>query len=473
MKTLREKRSYRAFWVVSALAVGLVMVMPGRYLFFLHGLPRLQFACPLLIAVAAVAWLWCAVTGRISRDWFAAAKRCWPVVALTLFDLAFLVFAYLTRKANPLVETLPPGRWWANYFLLTLSMPAALLLGVVNRKAGNRKIGIALLVILGVAFVVAAAEYLHLSGHHNIIGGWLLNLNTKTGHLYPVWQWAPPEAVRAQGLNSNPNCFAFVAAIGACWAVASRGMRSLRMSVLLLSIGCILISGTRSVLFSLLCVGAVFVIIQLRAHTFGSWLRTHRSLLLITVGGILILAATFAVTGGGVFPSVSRSVDTVTTLATESEAKTSDNTQASSDITSGRTVRWKNALISIIHHPLGTGQPYPLTTRQAHAHNDILNRLMTGGPLSALLYCAVLFWFLFCLATPEAPRFGVYIGIFMLVTGLIDSLFVNYPFVQPVLFIAGVLASKDWLTGKIAFTRKGRREQLALGRPIQKGDDHG
>jgi len=339
-------------------------------------------------------------------------------------------------------------------------MPAALFLGIINRSAGNRRIGIALLIILGVDFVVATAEYLQLSGYHNVIGQWLLNFNTKTGRLYPLWQWVPPEPVRAQGLNSNPNCFAFIAAIGACWAIAARGMRSLRMSVFLLSIGCILISGTRSVLFSLLCVGVVFVIIQIRAHTFRSWIRTHRSLLLITIGGILLLFAAFAVAGGGVFPGVSRSVDTVTTLATESEATTS-SAQASADVTSGRIVRWKHALTSIIHHPLGTGQPYPLTTKQAHAHNDILNRLMTGGPLSALLYCAVLFWFLFCLATPEAPRFGLYIGVFMLVTGLIDSLFVNYPFIQPVLFIAGVLASKEWLMGKVAFTRGGRREQRA------------
>ncbi|MCL2654564.1 MAG: O-antigen ligase family protein [Coriobacteriia bacterium] len=444
------------FWAASVLVVALIMIVPTRYFYFLHGIPRLQFACPFLVIVAVAAWIWCALSGRISRSWLAVGKRCWPVIALTAFDLAFLAFAYVTRTINPLVAYLPPAWWWGNAFFLAATPVAAFFLGLANRRAGNRRLGIALLVVLAISFVVAAAEYLHLSGYHNPIGYWLLRVNAATNPLYAVWKWTPIEPIRAQGLNSNPNCFAFTAAIGACWALAARGLKGLRVAVFLLSLASVLLAGSRSVILALACVAVASVVVQLRARGLRGWFKAQGKVLAAVLAGCLAFILAFSLIGGGTFQSVSRSLKTVTTLAADTGSDTVD-AQDLSSISSGRSSRWGAALSSIAHHPFGTGQPYLLTARQTHPHNDFLNRWVTGGPLAVFVYGALLFWFLFCLLTPDAPRFGVYIGIFMLIVGLFDCLFARYPFVAPVLFIAGVLASREWTSGKLAFTRWGRR----------------
>ena len=462
-----SKKKQVIWWIISLFTLALVMLVPQRYLYFLHGVPRILFACPFLVAVALAAWIWCSCTGRISRDWLSLWKRCWPLIALTAFDVAFLIFAYLTSKTNPLVTFLPPGRWWANYLFVILAAPAAFFLGYTNRTMGSKRFGIALLVILGFAFIIAAAEYLNLSGYQNPIGQWLLYFNKETRHLYGVWKWLPPGPVRAQGLATGPLFFAFPAAIGMCWALSVRGIKGIRIAILLIGLVSIMLSGSRAALLGIVLILMLSVALQIKKQTFRAWFRAHRKILIGMGAGLIALVIVFSLVGKGTFQSLDRSVETVTVAVNDTKTEVTgkaetDSSQEASDITSGRIALWRTVVSLIIKHPLGTGQPVYSMLKRAYAHNDLLDRMVTGGPISVLIYCSVLFWFLFALKTPRAPYFGLYAGLLILIVGMFEGLFSHVACLPPVWFISGMLVSKEWLTGKVAFTRKGRKKQRTI-----------
>jgi O-antigen ligase len=114
---------------------------------------------------------------------------------------------------------------------------------------------------------------------------------------------------------------------------------------------------------------------------------------------------------------------------------------------SGREVQWSQAIALIRAHPLGSGHPFGAWYTAQHAHNDILERLVWGGPLMMLAYLAALTWIIAFVRTPAAPRLGLLLGVMMLVAGLTDMATL-WGFVgAPALFLLGALIDRDWADG--------------------------
>jgi O-antigen ligase len=232
-------------------------------------------------------------------------------------------------------------------------------------------------------------------------------------------------------------------------------MKGIRITLAALAFTMALLCGSREILVAFVVVAAIAVGLQIKHSTFRVWLRgPGKTVISLLIVGILAATLFVSVGGGGTAKRLVETVSTATEGSTESTASSSTPARSeASELTTGRTDLWIYSLRTIKKHPFGTGQPFKAIKKRNHAHNDILNRLVTGGPLSLFCYLALIFWLLFCVTTPAAERFGFNVGIVTFVVGLLDGVIVIAAWVPLAFFILGMLVSPEWLYGKVPFLR--------------------
>ena len=441
--------------VLSLVVMGFVILMPTRFLpWFTAGFP-IRFAPALLIVFSLAATLALLLSGGAPNGATMKARivRSWPVIAMTVIDLAFLAHAFLGRGQPDLVATMRL-RYWLFVGMSMLTLPASYYAGLLCRSLGDRRLGVFLAVVTGISFAVGLAEYLQLLGYRNLIAEWLAELNRIHATGLSMWKIQPGEPLRAQGLETYPALYAFPALITVSWALASKSSRRLRVSVLLFSLGIIALSGSRTVLVAALLIVTLWAASRVRELGLRVWLRRYgAALLLVLVVAViampLVLSAPADMQG-----VVGRMADSVEDLE-EAAGPDTTVTDVLGGVTNERTMVWENAFREIREHPLGTGFPYRFSVTAApHAHSDLLERLVWGGPLMLGGFLVLLFWLMFCIETPSAPVFGVLAGVAILVTAMGEIVTMEWSLPAIALFIAGALAGERWLDGHGPFVSR-------------------
>ncbi|MDR1774992.1 MAG: O-antigen ligase family protein [Actinomycetes bacterium] len=458
-----KQRKETILWLVSCVLVSVATLFAGRYLYFLHGLPRLYFATPLLVcsAVLLYAFLF-RRRGFTLRD---ELRSSWPLLLLALMDAGYLIIAYCLARVLHW-ENLPSPRWWLNILFAVLASYAAFLLGRVN--IGRRRALIAnfLAVFLAISLLFGAFQYLQYAGYSNPVAGAIHVLNVGTAKLYGMWEWNASEVgIRVAGINTDPVAFMFPAMVGVAWVFGVSDVRWRRILIGILSLGIIFLSGSRGALIVTGVMSIVYLVRRVaqsrKKESVGQsdrrkWVWFGLGLLLV----ILVAVIVFWVFGSNglvlrlrsIADDVSRNGVTLTTIDTA---------------LSGRLTVWRLAFQSIAQHPFGTWHPlgnlsgttlFGSDITYWHAHNDLLQRWVIGGPLLSAVLVLMFVWMYIRWKQdrlhPVATDFGLYFFLVVVLSGLTESVFFDKAFLVLGFFVLGILTQSPCAAGAVDEDRR-------------------
>jgi len=454
--------------VLGFLALAIIMVVPERHLFFIGGLPRLNFAPAFIVIVAAITLLCSYFFPRIQispngEDTRRFVQKHLPLLAFCVFNIIFVIIAY-TRATyfNPDAATIHP-RFWASLLFLQLAMLCAFYLGRKLAWTGTQILGIVLVTVMGLMLTLQTGEFFHLHGLDNPIGYWVRSFNLEEFWPNSPWIWQYPETVRAMGLGRVPSHYAFTSLVVLCWALSSKGMRGLRMAGLIFAVLSIYLAGVRTAFIALLVIAIVYLIYLAKQQGFFGWIRRNAiqlfsvtAILLALLGGIYLLTGTQHFNRGiptstDISAVMAPPVSALPTQTTQMQAIEAEDTPQDyceenglSDMlwvfTSGRTEVWGEAIELIKENPLGTWQmPASVLKQASHAHNDVLERLLGAGPISLMLYIWLIWWMAFKVRAPQAPAFPLLFATAIVSFGLLDVTFAQIVFTPVGFLILGYL----------------------------------
>ncbi|MCL2525476.1 MAG: O-antigen ligase family protein [Coriobacteriia bacterium] len=447
--------------MLSFVSIVVLMVIPQRHLFFLSGAPRLFFAAPLVVFIAGLLVAYAIKERELFRQVTKLFRTNIPLIAFLSFNILFVVVSYIVINGLTVADvSIGLQRWWINFFLTQLSVLCAWYIGTRISVLGNKKLGIALVVALGGMLTLALGEYFHLGGFHNPIGAWIGRVNDISLTLHSVYIWNEAEPVRAQGLAHYPSLYAFTALIAFCWALASKKLVLLRSAVVVMSVFLCFLTGTRTAFFAFALVLMAFIILLAKRGELVSWFKINYKTFLIVNALIVVLIG-----GVGVFvqsnnvvrniPSSSESIPEESVTSYVEQPKSDYEVQLDQltsyekrvflfvdEFTSGRGDLWFQALERIASEPLGSWQPSGfLLDGNGHAHNEVLNRWITGGPVAVALYLWFLVWLLWKPRSKMAPFFPKLLAIALLSFGLFEVVFDQAVFAPIALFVLGYVTT--------------------------------
>jgi len=376
---------FKALMVVGVVVTG-VATVAATSVYLMFGAHYALMAVVLTGAATLVA-MWFAGPTVVSR----CLRRLAPVGVFAL--VALVVAAIISTR-------MPSGI--AGFWRVSLAPACWFSSAVLGYFAGRFKAA-PLAAAAGSVGTAALVGFIALSE----VGG----LTTPWGRLYVAWStsvgaWSPGtgESFRAVGLDVDPNTFGLVGTVALVAAVCIGGPLWLRASVAAASGAVIVLSGSRTaVVAAVLAVGVVAI---------GAWLRRHvvtgdhtRPLVIAVAGAVLGAVVTVALIGaaGQGVSAVERLGTTATGLAGSGVG--AESPAAIENATGGRTEIWARAWRLYLEHPLGVFvQPETLLGRSIH--NEYLDRLVTGGPLSLLALLGLLGWLAIAIRPPAAPMIG-------------------------------------------------------------------
>jgi hypothetical protein len=379
---------------------------------------------------------------RSTIDWKAEFKSAWPLIVLIICDIAYYLIVFLFVRDTGLDKLAHP-RWWINIIITVCSLFAAYVLGRLNRGRSNSAIASFLIVLIGISFIFGFLQYVHYLGWSNPVALWLEQFNAHTKTLYGVWEWTPFETgVRVSGLNTNPVSFVFPALIGLAWVCSVDALYWQRIGITFFSLGIILLSGSRSALVVAVILGAVFFLRSIYPHKKRNTDKKKLSLLIVSVIFCLSVLVAVFFPGNNLIMRIRKAGTSVATQGVSSSNLDS--------LSSGRITAWHLALQTIKHHPLGTWRPLGNITGTMsggvqvnywHAHNDLINRYLSGGPLLFIPLVIFLFWLFRFRERADMRSFGLYFLLVVGLFGVFDTVFFDKPHAVLGLFLLGVGAS--------------------------------
>jgi len=426
------------------------------------GMPRLSFAAPLLAVVAALMFLGCKHLLRSEESWQSVLRENAPLLVFCLFNIAFVVIAYIHTGNGISLDNPNLLRWGFNFFLAQVAVLAAWYIGRKSAGMGNKALGYVLVFTLTVMLGMLVAEFLHLSGLANYIGILIAEINDISIRVHSLYIWHYPEPVRAQGLAQYPSFYAFSALAAFCWAISSKKMLFLRSSVVFLSVSICFLTGTRTAYLAFILAALVFAVILIRRKELIDWFRQHYLkiavllfALIVFLGGLSMLAESSNVlrnipraeASGAVSPVVGSTgllegpYEQLHTA--EDDLSRLELSYLLNEISSGRGEVWSEAFGVIMDNPLGTWEASGIVLQNAHAHNELLNRWVTAGPLSVGLYLWFIFWLMFSARAVVAPRFPLMLAVALITFGLFEVVFDQAIFAPAAMYILGFVTAKS------------------------------
>lgn len=400
----------------------------------------MRCAGPLLITCTLCAYMYSTYFEQAQFQWRTWFKQYYPIVLFVVCNLIFVAVGLFFRHGDGLRSL--GWLWWVNYIFVLCMIPAALVLGRLNWRVSDSTIGIFLLALSTVSFSFGLFEYLGFLGWSNPVGAFLAHLNEITARVYSVWQKTPIEPPRAQGLETYPALFGYMGAVVGCWALSSKTRLALRVSVGTLGLGIVVLSGARAVFLAGISLLCVVLIVRIVDQGFAVWFKRNGVAFIagfLLVGGLFAAAIIVPASSFGPFARTADSVKTLSSAVGDEDFSRS----ALKTISNGRDTLWRKALSQIKHHPFGTGHPFAVVTKGPHAHNDLLNLWVWGGPILAATYIFMIAWIMFFLPTPQLPHFGLYVGTLALTMGLTEVVFAQHALMIVPLFIMAVFGSKQ------------------------------
>jgi hypothetical protein len=236
------------------------------------------------------------------------------------------------------------------------------------------------------------------------VGTWLARFDSYAVGITGGLQF---DRLRAEGLDVNPNNFAFLGLMACIWALFGMRKGALRTTAITASLLVIVLGQARTIILALLAVGLVALVDLIRR-------RTTVAEIARIVGMVAIIVAIVVISAAALFGRTSL----VTYVGRVSSAAAVASKGSSADPSlRGRIRVWKRALPLIAKQPQGYYSAAGLKLGGA-LDNESLWRLIIGGWLYFFVFVGLLVWLVFALRPPPSPLIGTAYAAVLAITGL-------------------------------------------------------
>ena len=403
MQALLKPRNQLIVGIIIALSVVASALLTNRTLIALAlgsattgdvgaGFARLRWGY-LVPFVAGVICL--VVDPRVLRR-IRASRWWWVPMAVIASDAAVALITGVVRQS-----------WLVGASTILPSMAAfgALCAGATLMSWDRRLIDWA---VGATAFICALAgieQMLRRSNHVvPLLGGWLERFDA---YAVSITGGAQFDLLRAEGLDVNPNNFAFLGLMACVWALFGMRKGALRNTTLVASLLVIVLGQARTVFLAVVAVGIIALVDLVRTRTTAAELARIAAIVVVAVAIVGISAAAlFGRTSLMIY------LDRVTSGASiASQGTTADASFR------GRIRVWKRALPLAAKRPQGYYSVAGLKLGGS-LDNESLWRLIIGGWLYFVAYLGLLAWLVFALRPPPSPLIGTAYAAVLVIVGL-------------------------------------------------------
>ncbi|MBK5211297.1 MAG: O-antigen ligase family protein [Coriobacteriia bacterium] len=431
------------FLVCTFICMAFITLMPNRDLFFIHNVWHIKVSIFVVDILAGGAFIYYRYRRRNMSDvsFKSLIMQSWPIFFFAAVNIGYLFWAYFHASAAPFGRV-GNSKYWGNYLITLVALPASFTLGYLNRKNGEKYVPLFLFIVTAVSLAAGLFQAAAAMGYPNMVADGIRAMNKLTSSAIGVWNPGPSEPFRATGLETYPGYYAFPMIFIVAWTLSAKKAQRFRVTVFLMASAVILISGSRAALVGYLVVLIARGFQGIKSGKEGHGLRNRRALIaLVSLAAVVLSIGIGYMTINNLGPFARPEVPQSEIKNVLAGGKSSENAASSilSTLSSGRTDLWAQIIPLIAQHPLGSGYQIAVVLNRAHAHNDFLNLWFWGGPFLVIPWIIVLVWLYGFTKKTSAPRLGGLIVFGTLGAGMFDVFFAGAPVMALALFLLGMM----------------------------------
>lgn len=417
---LTDARSRRLAAILTALLLPAALfayrlAIPVRYM-PPEGGSRLFVPIPVLYVLPILAGLIAMLADFAAVRRVAKTRWAWIGFACLAIDVAVYLFAGYTERSFKLTSAL---------VLPVFAMLGSILVGVYLQKWRPRAVDGLLATAMAVSVVASVAQLTQRAGLSTPVGRWMVAWDEfAADRFHNVVHLS-----RAEGFELNPNIFAPMAVVGVIWALFGMPKGRLRTVTLVSAILITVLSMSRTIMLVMVAILAVVVVREISSERLKG-----AAPLLLRIGIILaVLLAGMLLLRFGPYEISDRG------LVRRSEGIEIETPETDLGVGS-RIDAWRSSWEAIKDNPWGHLEGYREFTKPlSHPHNEVLFRLLYGGPLWLFVHLAFLAWLAFWLSPASHRWTGPAIAAALAVNGITEPLFKMVPYTVLLYVIVGAL----------------------------------
>jgi hypothetical protein len=354
---------------------------------------RVHYALIAVVVIAAAGLVFVAVRDRATLRRMASDLA--PVLAVV--GVALFVHVIIGARMSSGIDG------FLRVSLGPLCWIAAAVLGHMAHTSRTAPL-VATGVAVGPSALIGIVSGLEYAGISTPLGTWYVGWSSALG------SWAPSagEVFRSVGFEVDPNTFGLLGAVAFVLAIALQDAPRPRAALAAGGLIILVMSGSRTAAFAAGFALVAWMLWGYRSRVGFRELGRRMAPVALGVAASLLAVALVA----GISGSAGALVDRLESSGTKvtSALQRGDYSAAAGSATNERTEIWGRAWDLYLRYPAGVfWQPEDIIGRSIH--NEYLERLVMGGPIYLASFLFLLGWLVLRVRPPEAPGFGVAMGV--------------------------------------------------------------